>query len=199
VDRADLAELHYISPVANVLSLCRHGILAHNLVNKVTGGNHVSVAAQEVQDRRASKRVPNGMMLHDYANLYLCARNPMLFKRLKEGYALCVVIVSTQALDLDGVVVSDGNAASDWTAFREGAAGLEIVDKGLTFARYWTDPDYYEELRKRRAKCAEVLVPGRVPAKYLKGIRVMSDAAGRGLANLGVSQEVIVDADLFFR
>lgn len=30
---------------------------------------------QEVQDRRSNKRLPNGRMLHEYANTYINARN----------------------------------------------------------------------------------------------------------------------------
>ena len=42
---------------------------------------HVSVAMPAVQDRRARKIVPGGRRLHGYANLYICARNPMMFVR----------------------------------------------------------------------------------------------------------------------
>jgi hypothetical protein len=72
---------------------------------------------QPVQDKRDQKQVPGGLKLHQYANLYFHARNPMLFKRLNEAAELCVLRVSTQVLVLDGTVISDQNAASDYVRF----------------------------------------------------------------------------------
>src|SRR5438046_4685693 len=39
-----------------------------------------SVAMPEIQERRENKRVPGGRMLHEYANMYFDAHNPMLSK-----------------------------------------------------------------------------------------------------------------------
>jgi ssDNA thymidine ADP-ribosyltransferase, DarT len=82
MERAELDELHYITPIENVLSICEHGILSHNRMRKL-GLVHTSVAMQEVQDIRKGVMVPGsaGKPLHEYANLYICARNPMLLKR----------------------------------------------------------------------------------------------------------------------
>jgi ssDNA thymidine ADP-ribosyltransferase, DarT len=54
----DLEELHFITPIANLPSILQHGILSHDRAEKVP---HQSVANMEVQDRRASRRVPNGL------------------------------------------------------------------------------------------------------------------------------------------
>jgi hypothetical protein len=151
--RAELPELHCIMPMANVPSVCEHGILSHALTNTMTKGAHVSVADQNVQDLRATKRVPGGRTLHEYANLYINARNPMMFKLVARGLrgSLCVLRVSTDVLDLPDVVVSDANAAAKgvYTRFEEAPEGLAIVNRNLTFARYWTHADYIEELRHK--------------------------------------------------
>jgi hypothetical protein len=68
--REDLLELHYITPIDNVLSILRSGILSHRLAAQVA---HKSVAMAEIQDRRKKVVVPNGMPLHEYANLYIAA------------------------------------------------------------------------------------------------------------------------------
>src|SRR5712691_2607983 len=47
-----------------------------------------------------------------YVNLYLCARNPILYKRQSRHAELCVLRIDPRVLDLPGVVVTDGNAAS---------------------------------------------------------------------------------------
>lgn len=90
------------------------GILSYERAAKV---QHHSVALQPVQERRDQKHVPGGLKLHQYANLYFHARNPMMFKRLAEASNLCVLRVSTQVLALEGAVISDQNAASDYARF----------------------------------------------------------------------------------
>lgn len=129
--REELTELHYITHMDNVQSILRLGILSNRRAAKVT---HTSVAMQQVQDRRAQVVVPGGRKLHDYVNLYICARNPMLYKRQGQHLELCVLQVSTDVLDLPGVVVTDANASSDYTRFAAAPAGLSIVDRDLTFA-----------------------------------------------------------------
>lgn len=106
--REELEELHYIVPIINVPSICVHGILSHNKAETV---EHESCAMQEIQDRRAKVIVPGGKPLHEYANLYFHARNPMMYKRKENHMVLCILVVSTDVLDLPGVVITDCNAA----------------------------------------------------------------------------------------
>lgn len=195
MDLEDLEELQYITPMANVPSIGRSGILSHDRADRV---GHESVAAQEIQDRRAKVRVPQGLRLHQYANLYICARNPMMFKRLGERDTLCVLRLSTDVLELAGVVVTDRNASSDYVRFAAAPAGLAIVDKDLTFADDWRHPNPYEYFRRKSAKCAEVLVPHAVPSRYIAGVRVMNAAAKGRFEELELGLEVTIDGHLFF-
>jgi len=81
--REELGDLHYITPIANVASILSKGILSHQRAARVP---HQSVAMQEVQDRRMNTIVPGiNKKLHDYANVYICARNPMLFKIVSDS------------------------------------------------------------------------------------------------------------------
>jgi len=74
------------------------------------------VALEDVQDRRRGKRVPNGDLLHSYANLYFHARNPMMYYLVSNGHDdLIVVRVSPAVLDLPDTVLTDGNCASEGT------------------------------------------------------------------------------------
>ena len=76
--RAELHELGYIVPIATVPSILQHGILSHRRAERIL---HESIALQDIQDLRAKVKVPKGRALHEYANMYICPRNPMLFKR----------------------------------------------------------------------------------------------------------------------
>jgi hypothetical protein len=166
VERSDVRELHYITPVENVPSILARGILAHNLAARLA---HRSVADEQVQGRRREKAVPGGRRLHDYVNLYICARNPMLFRLHGDHPKLCVLRVNPEVLDLPGAVIADGNAASGYTSFRPAPAGLSFVDKDTVFAERWTEGDQIEVWEKTRVKCAEVLVPARVDPRWIVG------------------------------
>jgi hypothetical protein len=196
MEREQLEELHYITHVDNVASICAVGLLSHRRARRV---KHRSVADREVQDRR--KRKPVGKrLLHDFVNLYMTARNPMLYRLAKvENLAdeLCVMRVSDQVIELPEVVVSDMNAASPYCRFY-GAEELEHVDAARVFRHYWTDGDAVERYECKKAKCAEVLVPETVAPEFLTGIYVGTSVARRRLAESGGALEVTEDAELFF-
>ena len=86
-------EFQSIMPIENIPSVLEHGILSNERALTL---KHQSVAMQEVQDRRDKKKVPGGLKLHQYANLYFHARNPMLYKRKDEAIRICVLRISTE-------------------------------------------------------------------------------------------------------
>jgi uncharacterized protein YwgA len=92
-------------------SVLARGILSHDNAAKLP---HHSVAMQAIQDKRDLKSVPGGLKLHQYANLYFHARNPMLFKRRYED--VCVLCLSTAVFQLQGAVITDQNASSDYAS-----------------------------------------------------------------------------------
>lgn len=83
--RADVTELHYITAIANVPSILENGILSHALAQAIP---YESIAERGVQDRREAKAVPGGRTLHEYANLYFDAHNPMLSALVANDVAL---------------------------------------------------------------------------------------------------------------
>lgn len=196
MNRSDLAELHFITMITNAPSIVQNGILCNRRAKQL---QHDSIAMLEIQDLRANKIVPGGRALHDYANLYFSARNPMLYKRRDLHIELCVLRVSTDVLDLPGVVIADGNAASNYTAFWPSPSGLDKVDKDLVFAKYWTDANQIAEWQKKRVKCAEVLVPDRVDQRFIIGACVSCDEALRTFKALEPHLNVSIDSHLFFR
>jgi hypothetical protein len=196
MERHELAELHYITPIANVPSILRLGILSHSRSKTV---QHESVAMHEIQDRRARVAVPGARKLHDYVNLYICARNPMMYKRQAQHRDLCVLRIKPDIIDLGGVVITDRNASSDYAKFEAAPGGLRIVDREMTFAEYWTDADQIVEWKKKAAKRAEVLVPERVGPDYIVGAYVSCQEALNRLVSLNVDISVSIDSHLFFR
>ncbi|NGO51054.1 DarT ssDNA thymidine ADP-ribosyltransferase family protein [Allomesorhizobium camelthorni] len=151
-----VTELHCIMPMGNIDSVLTHGVLSYERAAKL---KHHSVAMQPIQDRRDQKQVPGGLKLHQYANLYFHARNPMLFKRRAGAADLCVLRVSTEVFGLDGTVISDQNAASDYVRFLH-PRQWKLLDFDDIYAMDWTHPgDQVAYWRHKARKCAEVLLP----------------------------------------
>jgi hypothetical protein len=169
--RQEIEEFHYITPIANLPSLLARGILSHNEAQRVP---HQSISMDSVQDIRRGKRLPDGTLLHDYANVYFQARNPMLYRRLELQDRLAVLRVDPSVLDIPGAVVTDGNAAAGFTAFQPAPHGIAIVDRDTTFAARWTHQDPWEYRRRKASSCAELLVPGFVPPNQILGAWVAS-------------------------
>lgn len=196
MNREDLTELHYITPLNNVASIISHGILSYRHAKKVP---HSSIAMEEIQDRRAKKIVPGGLPVHKYVNLYICARNKMLYKVKDKHAELCILRVNTAVLDLPGVVVVDRNASSDYARFAPAPEGLQNVDRDLVFAKYWTHPDPIETWRHGTIICAEVLVPDRVDPRFILGAYVSCPDAKIAFEAKGVNIPVAINSYLFFR
>lgn len=197
MERGQLKELQFITHVDNVPSICAAGILSNRRASRLT---HKSVADPEVQERRKGKRVPSGLLLHDYANLYVTARNPMLYKRIRDGQTdeLCVIRVSTDVLDLDGVVVTDRNAAKFGCGFKSPVEGIDDIDGALLTRTYWGDGGALEQERCWNTKFTEVLVPNRVTPQYLQGLYAGTSAARATLASQGLPLAISENARLFF-
>jgi hypothetical protein len=190
-----VSEFHCIMPIANIPSVLQQGILAFEHTAKFV---HDSVAMQPIQDRRDVKRVPGGLMLHRYANLYFHARNPMMFKRKDEASNLCILRVSTEVAKVDGVVLADRNASSDWVRFLDPSQWAEL-DFDAIYAMDWRHTDEIEFYRRRSKKCAEILVPERVTPNFLLGAYVVDDNAATKLREQGFALPVNVEPVLFFR
>jgi hypothetical protein len=190
-----LTEFQNISLIDNIPSILKVGILSHVEAAKVP---HMSVALQPVQDKRDLKRVPGGLALHEYANVYFHARNPMMSLRRNEAHRLCVLRVSAEILNIPGAVVTDQNAVSKYVRFSTPDI-VKYMDLNYVFARNWKHPgERIEEWRHSSAKCAEVLIPQRVPPDFILGAYVVDDAAKRRLDGLGFTLPIQIDSDIFF-
>ena len=154
---------------------------------------------EEVQDRRRDKQIPGAGLLHDYANLYFDAHNPMLSRRRDINDSICVLRVDASVLDQPGVIVADRNAASDYVRFYAASAGIQALDKDLVFAQFWTNADDpYEAMRHKSIKCAEVLVPDSVTPDLLIGAYVANPRAFDAFEALSIQLPVVINDAMFF-
>lgn len=196
MNRADVSELHYITPIENVPSILEHGILANRQAARLT---HTSVAMEEVQDRRRNKQIPGARPLHEYANLYFDAHNPMLSRRRDQNDVICVLRIDPAGLDLPGVIVADRNAASDYVRFYRAADGIRALDREMVFARFWINAaDPFDEMIRKSVKCAEVLAPDQLEPRFVIGAYVANERALWVFQALNTQLPVAVNSGMFF-
>ncbi len=124
----------------------------------------------------------------------------MLYKRKDAHAKLCILRISTAILDLDGVIVTDRNAASTIARFSPVATGLALIDRDLVFAEYWHHPgDDLASDNHKKIKCAEVLIPECIPPKYIFGAYVSCTESQSKLREIISSQiPIAINAYLFF-
>src|SRR5574341_1107697 len=125
-------------------------------------------------------------------------RNPMLRRILNSHEDLTVLQVSTDAFDIPGAIVADGNASSDYTRFYPSPDGLESLESTLVLARYWTSQDPYEYMDRKRKRCAELLVPDKIPSQLIIGAYVSCVKAQTRMLQIGFALPIAVDHDFFF-
>jgi len=154
---------------------------------------------EEIQAKRRNKRIPRARKLHEYANLYFDAHNPMLSRRRNRNDQICILRVNTSVLDLPDVIISDRNAASDWVRFNSVIDGLAALEKDKIYARYWTNANnQYEAWENKSIKCAEVLIPDRVEPKYIVGVYVANQTALKAFQQLNIQLTVSIKSAIFF-
>lgn len=182
-------------PLENIPSVLKLGILSNDRAAKV---EHYSVAMEEVQERRDLKHVPGGWKLHQYANLYFHARNPMLYKRKGSAATLCVLRVSTEVRHIEGVVFADRNASSDYVRFLH-PKQESVLDYDAIFAMDWRHANQFEYFARKSKKCAEILVPHCVEPRFLTGAYAVDETAAANLKSLGFGHPVTINREMFFR
>lgn len=195
MNKSDILELHFITYIENVPSILKKGILSHNK------SKHISfrdISETGIQERRAKKKIPGiNKSLHDYANLYFDAHNPMLSARRSENDDICVLRIKGTILEIEGVIVTDKNAAREcW--FKPVDEGLKLLKSDEIYATFWTySNDPIKEYKHAGIKCSEVLVPDCVPFDYVIGAYVANNIALNKLCDL-LELSVIIQVGLFF-
>ena len=192
-----IQEFHNIVPITNLMSVLERGLLSYESAARIV---HQDISMPAVQENRDKTQVPGGLTLHQYANVYFHARNPMMFARQGVADDICVLRVNKSILSINGVVVTDQNAASRYVRFLAPFQMNETtLDLNGIYADDWRHENQIEYWRRKSRKCAEVLVPHRIGPEYFTGIYVVDQVAADKLIGLGVRLPIEVNGNLFFR
>jgi hypothetical protein len=193
--KSNVTDLHYIAPIENVPSILKYGILSYNQSQKL---HHNSIAMQEIQEKRKNKIIPNAGRLHDYANLYFDAHNPMLSKLRDKNNEICILCIDPAVLDLPRIIIADQNASSDYVRFYQVKEGLEALGKDMLYAKYWKHQDIITEWIHKSIKCAELLVPGKIATTYILCAFVANQTALKAIQKLNIGLTADIRTDIFF-
>lgn len=200
MNRNELKELHYITPITNVPSIMVNGILSYELAQKIA---HESCASNDVQERRAKVVIPGGGVLHEYANVYINARNSMMYLLKEKHHDLVILSVSANIVDLPWAIITDRNAARRYCIFKPAADGLTMIDKKIVFSGDWTHEDPIEEDRRKGATSAEVLIRYKIETCHIMKAYVSCVESERSLQatldQAGLHLNIEIAPYLFFQ
>ncbi|MCH7593781.1 MAG: DUF4433 domain-containing protein [Chloroflexi bacterium] len=188
MQRDQLLELQFLTAKSNLPSMMERGILSHARADDI---EHESVADPEMLARRARKRVLGGLRLLQYANLYICVRNAMMFTVASHfGHRnLCVLAVNPSVLDIPDTAIADQGAAKDWPRFEPSPDGLKMIDYGKVHHPDWDESGIANH---KALKMAEVLVPHQVPWSEVDRVYVSCQETAEELKAVVAPLNVVV-------
>ncbi|MCX7425233.1 MAG: DarT ssDNA thymidine ADP-ribosyltransferase family protein [Planctomycetia bacterium] len=196
---ADIRNLYYITHIDNVASIVERGLLSHAEIDRQQVP-YTRIYDDAIVSRRKEKRTPEGRSLWEYANLYFQARNPMMYRVIHEKGtdSLAVIAVRRDVMNTTGVVITDGNAASEPTQFFDLTRGMNVLSANWKTIQneWWRGDD-----GSKRKIMAECLVPGRVGPECIEAIYVQRDDVKKKLDRelRNTKLPVIPEPRMFFR
>jgi O-acetyl-ADP-ribose deacetylase (regulator of RNase III) len=194
----DIKGLYYITHIDNLPSILERGIWSHERVER-EGISYTPVYDKGIVSYRKDKCVPDGSSLWGFANLYFNARNPMLYKVIKENPLedIAVVGVKPTILQKPGIFITTGNAARTLSSILPRDEGIKRLPeiKRRVDIEWWT-----KEIGSKREIMAECLVPDMVPPEYIEALYVAnSEAKKKVRAKVGsAGVHIIPEPHMFF-
>jgi hypothetical protein len=191
--------IYHITHVDNLRSILADGRLCTYNELCETGKRHVSIAYQDIQERRAKIIVPcgRGGTLHEYVPFQFAPRSPMLYTINKgnvpgysEGQSPLLHLVSTIEFVRDAglaFIFTNGHAIMRLTDFFDDLAKLDQIDWEVMSARYWHDTVNDSDRKRRRQ--AEFLVHKFFPCRLITEIGVVNSQMGAQVTALLQSSE----------
>ena len=181
---------YHFTHVDNLSDIARHGLLSHNRIRQA-GVDYNDISDKGVQRWRQRSEPVYGRSIHDYVPMYLNPRNPMLYCLREYSQHFVMLAIDISEFTPLPVVFADGNAACADTRFGSVLEAAAPAMDALRASSWNAVPD------GKRHRCAEMLVPDRIPVSLVDGIYSMNNAI-RDLAHRILGREVHTDTSLFF-
>ena len=186
----------YITPIENLSSIFKHGVLSHNQSEALT--STVKIYDEEVIRMRRDRITPDGNTLWHFANFYFQPRNPMMYRIYRcEGHQVVVLRLNQKLVD-QAHYVSVGNAASASSHFLPPKQGIGEMQSGamqkILNAGGWSDSD-----GSKRLIMSELLVPECAPPSYIDTVYVPDENSVDKVGAAPKNVHIVPLPNLFFR
>ena len=159
----ELSDVQHITHLDNLENILSDGSIFSKNQMLALGKKFNDVSNESVQTGRANITIPcSGKPLHDYVPLYWGKKTPMVSSLRKINETLLFLIFSTELLSDYDCIISDGNARSTKTQFKQFKQlnDLDLLDnKSINTSKY----AYDDEIKRR--KQSELLVLNNLPFK----------------------------------
>ena len=176
--------IYHITHIDNLLLILNSGgLIAKNRL-KQQQINHLDIAYEGIQDRRARTPVPcvSGGVLHDYVPFYFAPRSPMLYAIRNgrvAGYSqgqkpVIHLVAEAEAIEAENIAFAftDGHAVMAYSEFYKDLQALEsVIDWDIMKDNYWADTP--EDGDRKRRRQAEFLVYQFCPWRLITKIGVI--------------------------
>jgi hypothetical protein len=191
-----LNNLFYITHINNLPSILSNGIICHKTIEEKKI-EFTPIYDTAIVSRRKDKLTPDGRSLWEFANLYFQPRNPMLYRVLSEKpfKEIAILGIRRDILNSKGVILTDGNAASNPTNFYTSEKKKELLKQISEdiYREWWTDTD-----GSKRRIMAECLYPEKISPEYIESIYVASPEMAKSL-KANIAKPIFPEPQFFFR
>jgi hypothetical protein len=158
-----LGPASHMTHIENVESILRANKLFS--YNQIPKERYQCIANDDVQKARSNKIITETQRtIHDYVPLYFGNRTPMVACNQNQNEDLVFLRFSLNLLEIEGVVITNGNARSVSTQFK---LYSQLSDLSFLEPKIINSPKYKEDAERKRRKQAEILVPDALPLVYL--------------------------------
>ena len=169
--------IYQFTHLDNLPGILQHGLLSCN-EKECRGIDHLSIASEGIQQRRAAMPVPvrPGGVVHDYVPFYFCTRSPMLLsvvnaKNVDQLYILYLG-VSIDILDSPKAVFTSASAnTANPPQFYSDPADLNKLDWEQIDSKKWGCPSD----DARHARMAEALIHKKLAVSNIDHIIVWNE------------------------
>jgi len=193
-----IKSLYYITHVDNIPSIIEKGIMSHGEMD-ARGIPCTPIYDAQIVSNRKEKTTPAGETLWNYANLYFQARNPMMYRVMREKKMTEIGVIGVDPAVMDqssNIYITDGNAASWATEFysvMEGRKALARQWKDVT-ASYWRESD-----GSKRKIMAECLVPQKISPELIHSVFLCDKQIQQSLrSKIPTRISVVYEPSIFF-
>lgn len=188
---AKIQYLFHITHIDNLTGIVGNGLFSHNIAHEQMGP--VDISMSEVNRHRVKSEPVYRKSLHEYVPLYFNPRNPMLYKLKNISSNIAIIAFDRDLILHSEVVFTEGNAATKTTRFYSDIRQLKKMDWDFMWAEYCGD-----YIGGKRRQCAEVLVPEKIPAEYIKKISVEGyESLQKVNASVKSQVKCVIDEGLF--